>query len=128
MFVRLSPYRVKPMPNDSRRTLGKRLVLVFTMLGLVSMATAQNTTNTLGAETVANQPTSNAPLTLTLQDALARARKNSPEYRAALTEYGLAKEDRVQGPAALRQLRRGISLHTGERHNRGAICGCERST
>ena len=89
------------MPNDSRRTLGKRLVLVFTMLGLVSMATAQNTTNTLGAETVANQPTSNAPLTLTLQDALARARKNSPEYRAALTEYGLAKEDRVQGRAAL---------------------------
>src|SRR6266446_8024399 len=101
MFVRLSPYRVKPMPNDSRRTLGKRLVLVFTMLGLVSMATAQNTTNTLGAETVANQPPSNAPLTMTLQDALARARKNNPEYRAALTEYGLAKEDRVQSRAAL---------------------------
>jgi outer membrane protein TolC len=36
-----------------------------------------------------------------LQDALERARKNNPEYRAALTEYGLAKEDRVQGRAGL---------------------------
>ena len=48
-----------------------------------------------------DEPKSNAPLTITLQDALARARKNSPEYRAALTEYNLAKEDRVQGRAAL---------------------------
>jgi outer membrane protein TolC len=43
----------------------------------------------------------NAPLTLTLQDALARARKVNPEFRAALTALGLAKEDRVQGRAAL---------------------------
>jgi len=63
------------MPNDSRRTLGKRLVLVFTMLGLVSMATAQKHYKHAWSGTVANQPTSNAPLTLTLQDALARARK-----------------------------------------------------
>jgi outer membrane protein TolC len=48
-----------------------------------------------------NQSSNSAPLTLTLQDALARARKNNPEYRAALTEYGLAKEDRVQSRAAL---------------------------
>lgn len=47
------------------------------------------------------QATNSAPLTLTLQDALARARKNNPEYRAALTEFGLAKEDRVQSRAAL---------------------------
>lgn len=44
---------------------------------------------------------SNAPLTLTLQDALAKARKVNPEYRAAVTEYGLAKEDKVQSRAAL---------------------------
>jgi len=47
------------------------------------------------------QATHSAPLTLTLQDALARARRNNPEYRAALTEFGLAKEDRVQSRAAL---------------------------
>ncbi len=42
-----------------------------------------------------------APLTLTLQDALQRARQINPEYRAAVTEFGLAREDRVQGRAAL---------------------------
>src|SRR5437870_13215261 len=42
-----------------------------------------------------------APLMLTLQDALARARKINPEYHAALTELGIAKEDRVQSRAAL---------------------------
>src|ERR1700730_9527330 len=46
-------------------------------------------------------PQANAPLTLTLQDALQRARKNNPEYRAALTEYGSAREDRIQTRAAL---------------------------
>ena len=42
-----------------------------------------------------------APLMLTLQDALARARKINPEYHAALTQLGIAKEDRVQSRAAL---------------------------
>jgi outer membrane protein TolC len=32
---------------------------------------------------------------------LERGRKNNPEYRAALTEYGVAREDRVQSRAAL---------------------------
>ena len=53
----------------------------------------------VGSET--DQTTTSAPLTLTLQDALERARKNNPEYRGALTQYGLAKEDRVQSRAAL---------------------------
>ncbi len=47
-------------------------------------------------------PTANeAPLTLTLQDALARAKVNNPEYRSAVTDARLAKEDRVQSRAAL---------------------------
>ena len=41
------------------------------------------------------------PVTITLQDALQRAQKNNPEFRAALTELGIAREDRVQGRAAL---------------------------
>ena len=48
-----------------------------------------------------NQQVSNAPLTLTLQDALERAKRINPEYRGALTESGLAKEDKVQSRAAL---------------------------
>jgi outer membrane protein TolC len=42
-----------------------------------------------------------APLTLTLQDALARARNNSLPFQAALTDQGVAREDRVQARAAL---------------------------
>jgi outer membrane protein TolC len=65
----------------------------------VALASAQSTPSQTG--TTNNQAASTAPLSITLQDALERAKKNAPEYRAALTEYGLAKEDRVQGRAAL---------------------------
>ncbi len=41
------------------------------------------------------------PLVLTLQDALARARVNAPEFRAALTEVGVAHQDTVQSRAQL---------------------------
>ncbi|MFZ0730802.1 MAG: TolC family protein [Candidatus Sulfotelmatobacter sp.] len=46
-------------------------------------------------------PAQGAPLTITLQDALQRARMNDPEYRAAITDLGLAHEDRVQARAGL---------------------------
>jgi outer membrane protein TolC len=42
-----------------------------------------------------------APLVLTLQDAVARAKVNDPQFRAALTELGLAHEDSVQSRAQL---------------------------
>ena len=71
------------------------------MLSLLSLASAQNNSSALQTDTSPNQPMSPAPLTLTLQDAITRARKNNPEYQAALTQYGLAREDRVQGRAAL---------------------------
>ena len=50
--------------------------------------------------------TANAPLpgqrpTISLQDALARAKVNSPQFRAAVMQSGLAREDRVQARAAL---------------------------
>jgi outer membrane protein TolC len=44
---------------------------------------------------------SQAPLTITLQDALQRARQNEPQYRSAMTDLALAKEDRVQARAGL---------------------------
>jgi outer membrane protein TolC len=47
-------------------------------------------------ETAKQQSTAVAPLRLTLQDALDRARKNSTRYQAALTSAGLAREDRTQ--------------------------------
>jgi outer membrane protein TolC len=42
-----------------------------------------------------------ATVSLTLADALARARANSPQFQAALTQLGIAREDRVQARAAL---------------------------
>jgi len=71
------------------------LVIVSVAAGLfVNHASSQINPGT-------SQPTTAAPLTLTLQDALARARQVNPEYHAALTELGVAREDRVQSRAAL---------------------------
>jgi len=46
-------------------------------------------------------PNSGAPRRITLQDALALARKNDPTYHAAVTDAGLAREDRAQARDAL---------------------------
>lgn len=77
---------------------GRNFVLVIGCL--VAVASAQSTLDAVAADKSSDQPAA-APLTLTLQDALTRARKANPEYRAAVTAYGVAKEDRVQGRAAL---------------------------
>ena len=77
-------------------------VLSMCLLRIVSMAWAFGQDATSQANVAADpQQNTAAPLTLTLQDALARARKINPEYHAALTELGIAKEDRVQSRAAL---------------------------
>ncbi len=71
------------------------------MFALTLTASAQTVPDQMVAGSSNHQATTSAPLTLTLQDALERARKNNPEYRSALTEFGVAKEDRVQSRAAL---------------------------
>jgi outer membrane protein TolC len=48
-----------------------------------------------------SSPAPGAPLRLTLQDALALARKNEPTYRAAVTAAGVAGETRAQSRDAL---------------------------
>ena len=74
---------------------GQRLSLTFFIL-VLSLGRRQ------GFAQVA-QPERNegAPLTITLQDALQRARQNDPQFRSAITDLGLAREDRVQARAAL---------------------------
>ena len=54
-------------------------------------------------------PAPGAPVSLSLQDALKLARKNDPTYRAAVTETGLAREDRAQSRDALLP---GVSFNT----------------
>lgn len=47
------------------------------------------------------QAAAQSTIALTLSDALARAKANSPQFQAALTQLGLSREDRVQARAAL---------------------------
>ncbi len=53
------------------------------------------------AQVAAAPQTAGAPITITFQDALQRARANDPQFRSALTDVGLAREDRVQARAGL---------------------------
>ena len=48
-----------------------------------------------------NAKAATSTVSLTLADALARARANSPQFQAALTQLGIAREDRVQARATL---------------------------
>src|SRR5256885_11612325 len=65
-------------------------VLIILMCALSEAQTQQNTSSP-----------SAGPAIITLQDALARAQKNEPQYRNALTQYGVARANTVQGRAAL---------------------------
>jgi outer membrane protein TolC len=70
----------------------QRILLLVLAFGLSNAGFAQVTMES---------ETSAAPLTITFQDALQRARQNSPDYRSAVTDLGLAREDRVQARAGL---------------------------
>src|ERR1700757_5115811 len=53
------------------------------------------------AQVAAVDQNQSAPLTITLQDALERARANDPQYHSALTDLGVARQERVQARAGL---------------------------
>ena len=68
------------------------------LVSAAAMAQSDQTAPASGANPPSN---TGAPVTLTLKDALERARVNSPEFRSALTDLGLAHEDKVQGRAGM---------------------------
>src|SRR5437660_9385469 len=80
-------------PRLSARILTVCQVL-FVLATLSALPVCGQQSSTLSAST-------QAPLTLTLQDALARARNNSVQFQAALTDRGVAHQDQVQARAAL---------------------------
>lgn len=82
---------------------GMTLHFVLVLLALVRTGFAQAPTASVSLRAQGNPPALSgaAPLTITLQDALQRARLNDPQYRSALTDLGLAREDRVQARAGL---------------------------
>jgi outer membrane protein TolC len=75
----------------------KLATMTFALLAL-SAAQAQTPPS---APTGANGQAQPAPVVLTLADALTRAKANSPQFQAAVTDLGLAREDRYQARAAL---------------------------
>src|SRR5690242_13456392 len=82
------------------------LSLLMHVTAFITPATAQVPALSLTADSAdsSQQPSkanAGSPRTLTLQDALQLARKNSPQLNAALTDMKVAHEDRVQARAAL---------------------------
>ena len=86
------PVRKAPTRQSYIGSHPRLLIPILVLLVLTSQSFAQVT---LAAQA------QGAPLTLTLQDALQRARMNDPQYRSAVTDLGLAREDRVQARAGL---------------------------
>jgi len=75
------------------------------LLCCAGMAMAQEAatpaTTTITKETQQAAPAPSPILRLTLQDALARARKNSTQFQAAQTDAAMARQDRYQAGTAL---------------------------
>src|SRR6202165_819540 len=79
---------------------------IFLAIFFAVSAFGQDPSSTLSGQVLTPSPTAEtdstrAPLVLTLQDALARAKANDPQFRAALTALGIAHQDTVQSRAGL---------------------------
>jgi outer membrane protein TolC len=74
-------------------TSARRIILFSPWIAIALMA--------LPARSQQSAPNAAPPTTITLRDALTRAQANEPQFRAALTDYGVAKENRIQSRAAL---------------------------
>jgi outer membrane protein TolC len=77
-------------------------ILKFVSIGLLCAACGMRAqVAPAPAPAPASSPQNSASVALTLADAIARAKSNSPQFQAALTELGMAREGRVQARAAL---------------------------
>jgi outer membrane protein TolC len=82
----------------------------------VLFADAASGQENAGSTQSAQTPPSGQPPTVTLQDALERAKINSATFRAAVTDRGLARQDIVQARAALLP---GVSYATSYLYTQG---------
>jgi len=92
-----------PISRNEQRRIWLLIVLVLTVANSSLSAQAPAATLELShpAQTADTAAANDTPLTITLQDALERARANDPQYHSAVTDLGVAREDRVQARAAL---------------------------
>jgi outer membrane protein len=96
----------KSLARKSARMLERALGVSLVLVGSLNAQQNVELKASGGADTAStipsNQANSNqAPLTLTLADALKKARANSPQFQAAATALGVAHQDRVQSRAGL---------------------------
>jgi outer membrane protein TolC len=89
-----------------RSRLNPLLVCLFIFPLILALAKAQTANLSVAADDPSPSPqaaagTAGSPRTITFQDALQMARKNSPQFNAAVTDLKVAHEDRVQARAAL---------------------------
>jgi outer membrane protein TolC len=78
-----------------------RIAVISWALCILSWSAPAQQTNAPTAVQVQTTADSQAPVVITLQDALQRARNLDPTYRAALLAAGIAREEHVQARAAL---------------------------
>ena len=83
-----------------------RTTIVLLGISLAVSAFAQDSPSKVSGQVLtpaatAETDSTRALLVLTLQDALARAKANDPQFRAALTDLGVAHQDTVQSRAQL---------------------------
>jgi outer membrane protein TolC len=97
-------------------TTHKIIALITSLLLAASMSHAQ-------VAPPMQTPTPSSSVSLTLEDALARAKANSPQFQAALMQLGLAREDRVQARAALLP---GVDYNNGFLYTQGNGTGTPR--
>ncbi len=101
------------------------LVLVFSVWlpPTAAQATSPSTPAEQGVQLVqpSGQGQSGPPITVTLQDALERARKNDAQFLGAVSDAKSAGEDRVQARAALLPSVRGSLQYLGTQGNGGRI-------
>lgn len=93
---------IRMTESQSRSQFGlplKALIFILVLSAIAPLTFAQ--ASDTPAQATPASPTTGAPLTITLQDAQRRARVNDPEYRSAVTDLGVAREDRVQARAGL---------------------------
>ncbi|MCU1310888.1 MAG: outer rane efflux protein [Candidatus Angelobacter sp.] len=69
-----------------------RICRILILLGVLLSMEAASLSQTVVADASAPAP---VPIVITLQDAISRAKTNSPEFHAALTEEGIAQQDKV---------------------------------
>lgn len=99
---------LKKRPDDALRC--KRglegLLCVMSLIALAlclpsALSAQQNPAAQSTVQMAAPPNTSGPPITITLQDAIQRAAKNSPQFQAAVTAVRMARENRVQARAAM---------------------------